>query len=196
MARVAKIERSTNETQISVSLDLDGTGERSINTGIGFFDHMLDQLAKHSLINMTITARGDLHLDQHHTVDDPGIAIGQALKDAIGDKRGITRYGTAYLPMDEALSRVSLDFSNRAFLVWNVSFSSEKIGDFDTELVREFFQALSAQAGLTLHVENLYGANSHHIAESCFKALAKALRQAVEVDTRAKDALPSTKGAL
>jgi len=196
MARVAKIERSTNETQISVSLDLDGTGERSINTGIGFFDHMLDQLAKHSLINMTITAKGDLHIDQHHTVEDTGIAIGQALKDAIGDKRGITRYGTAYLPMDEALSRVSLDFSNRAFLVWNVSFSSEKIGDFDTELVREFFQALSAQAGLTLHVENLYGANSHHIAESCFKALAKALRQAVEVDTRAKDALPSTKGAL
>ena len=196
MARVAKIERSTNETQISVSLDLDGTGVRSINTGIGFFDHMLDQLAKHSLIDMTITAKGDLHIDQHHTVEDTGIAIGQALKDAIGDKRGITRYGTAYLPMDEALSRVSLDFSNRAFLVWNVTFSSEKIGDFDTELVREFFQALSAQAGLTLHVENLYGANSHHIAESCFKALAKALRQAVEVDARAKDALPSTKGAL
>ena len=196
MTRQAEISRKTEETEISVAVTLDGSGKRSISTGIGFFDHMLDQLAKHSLIDMTIAAKGDLHIDQHHTVEDTGIALGQALKQAVGDKRGITRYGTAYLPMDEALSRVSLDFSNRAFLVWNVNFPTEKIGQFDVELVREFFQALASQAGLTLHVENLYGANSHHIAESCFKALAKALRQAVEVDPRAMDALPSTKGAL
>ena len=196
MARQADIARRTNETDITVSVTLDGSGGRSIETGIGFFDHMLDQLSKHALIDMTISARGDLHIDQHHTVEDVGIALGQALKKALGDKAGINRYGHAYLPMDETLSRVALDFSNRAFLVWNVRFPTEKIGDFDTQLVREFFQALSANAGLTLHVETLYGENSHHIAESCFKALAKALRQAVEIDPRAGGALPSTKGAL
>ena len=196
MARQAKISRKTKETDITLSINLDGKGESRIKTGIGFFDHMLDQLAKHALIDMEITAKGDLHIDDHHTVEDTGIALGQAFKDALGDKRGIRRYGHAYLAMDEALSRVALDFSGRAYLVCNVDFPTQKIGQFDAELVREFFQAFASNAGLTLHVETLYGANSHHIAESCFKALAKALRMAVEKDDRAGEALPSTKGVL
>lgn len=194
--RTASLARKTNETDIAVTLDLDGTGTREIATGIGFFDHMLDQLARHSLIDMTVTARGDLGIDDHHTVEDVGIALGQALKQALGQKTGIVRYGASDLPMDETLSRVALDMSGRAFLVWRVAFTAPKIGSFDTELVREFFQALATNAGMTLHAECVYGDNSHHIAESLFKALARALRQAVELDSRAKDAVPSTKGVL
>lgn len=196
MTRIASRTRNTNETQISLTLNLDGTGTHEMATGIGFFDHMLDQLAKHSLIDLKIDAKGDLHIDDHHTVEDVGIALGEALKDALGDKAGIRRYGHAYLPMDEALSRVALDLSNRPFLVWNVAFTSPKIGTFDTELVREFFQALASAGGITLHADSLAGENAHHVAESLFKALAKALRMAVEADPRAAGALPSTKGAL
>ncbi|HCQ71758.1 MAG: imidazoleglycerol-phosphate dehydratase [Alphaproteobacteria bacterium] len=194
--RTAKLERKTNETAISVSVNLDGSGARTIETGVGFFDHMLDQLAKHSLIDMQIKADGDLHIDAHHTVEDIGWALGTALKQAVGDKIGIRRYGHAYIAMDEALSRVALDFSGRPFLVWKAAFSQDRLGDMDTELFQEFFQALSSAAGLTLHVHSLEGTNNHHIIESIFKALAKALRMAVEVDSRASDALPSTKGAL
>ena len=196
MTRTATRTRTTNETQITLTLNLDGTGTHDMATGIGFFDHMLDQLAKHSLIDMKIDAKGDLHIDDHHTVEDVGIALGEALKEALGDKAGIRRYGHAYLPMDEALSRVALDLSNRPFLVWNVAFTAPKIGTFDTELVREFFQALASAGGITLHADSLAGANAHHVAESLFKALAKALRMAVEADPRAAGALPSTKGAL
>ena len=194
--RTASVERSTKETSIKVSVNLDGTGKSSIATGVGFFDHMLDQLSRHSLIDMEIKADGDLHIDDHHTVEDTGIVIGQAIARALGERRGIVRYASIDLAMDETLTRAALDVSGRPFLVWQVEFSSPKIGTFDTELVREFFQALSQNAGITLHVTNHYGANSHHIAETCFKAVARALRAAIETDPRQKDAIPSTKGSL
>ena len=194
--RTATITRATAETSISVTLNLDGTGRYSNRTGVGFFDHMLDQLSRHSLIDMTIEATGDLHIDDHHTVEDTGIAIGQALVRALGDKRGIRRYGHFNLAMDDAQIAAALDLSGRPFLVWNVAFPTPKIGSFDTELVREFFQALATHGGITLHVDLIHGLNSHHIAEACFKAVARALREAVEPDPRLKGALPSTKGAL
>ncbi|MDH5723497.1 MAG: imidazoleglycerol-phosphate dehydratase HisB [Alphaproteobacteria bacterium] len=194
--RTAKITRKTNETNISVSVNLDGRGKADISTGIGFFDHMLEQLAKHSLIDMEIKCKGDLHIDAHHSVEDCGIALGQALKEALGDKKGIRRYGHFDLVMDEARSSVALDFSNRAYLVWKAEFTSAALGEMDTELFREFFQALAGAGGITLHITNLTGFNNHHIAESIFKATAKALRMAVETDPRAGDQLPSTKGAL
>ncbi|RFB78064.1 imidazoleglycerol-phosphate dehydratase HisB [Methylovirgula sp. 4M-Z18] len=194
--RSAAITRTTKETDIAVKVNLDGTGIAKLATGIGFFEHMLDQIARHAMIDLEVAAKGDLHIDQHHTVEDVGIALGQAIREALGDKRGITRYAHAYLPMDETLTRVALDFSGRPFLVWKTSFSNAKIGDFDTELVREFFQAFAMNAGLTLHVETLYGDNNHHIAESCFKGLARALREAMTVDPRQADRIPSTKGTL
>mgnify|MGYP001627802663 CR=1 FL=1 len=194
--RTATITRETAETSISVTLDLDGTGTYDNQTGVGFFDHMLDQLSRHSLIDMTIRAKGDLHIDDHHTVEDTGIAIGQALVQALGDKKGINRYGACLLPMDDALVRAALDLSARPFLIWNVDLPTQKIGTFDTELVREFFQALSTHGGITLHIDALHGVNSHHIAEAAFKAVARALREAVETDPRKADAIPSTKGAL
>ncbi|MCX8226534.1 MAG: imidazoleglycerol-phosphate dehydratase HisB [Sulfitobacter sp.] len=194
--RQSTINRSTAETEITVEVNLDGTGAYDNNTGVGFFDHMLDQLARHSLIDMKITAKGDLHIDDHHTVEDVGIALGQALSDALGDKRGIRRYGACLLPMDDALVRTALDLSARPFLIWNVNLPTSKIGNFDTELVREFFQALSTHGGITLHVDMLHGLNSHHIAEAAFKSVARALREAVEVDTRKSGDIPSTKGAL
>ncbi|WP_415920988.1 imidazoleglycerol-phosphate dehydratase HisB [Tateyamaria sp. SN6-1] len=190
------ITRTTAETDISVTLTLDGTGSYDNQTGVGFFDHMLDQLARHALIDMTVRCAGDLHIDDHHTVEDVGIAIGQALAAAMGDKTGIRRYGSCLLPMDDALVRAALDLSGRPFLVWNVDLPTAKIGTFDTELVREFFQALSTHGGITLHVDMLHGINSHHIAEAAFKAVARALRDALEVDPRRADAIPSTKGAL
>ena len=194
--RTATITRATAETSISVTLNLDGTGRYSNRTGIGFFDHMLDQLSRHSLIDLTIEAAGDLHIDDHHTVEDTGIAIGQALVKALGDKRGIRRYGHFNLAMDDAQVAAALDLSGRPYLVWNVAFDTPKIGSFDTELVREFFQALSTHGGITLHVDQIHGFNSHHIAEATFKAAARALRAAVEPDPRLGDILPSTKGAL
>lgn len=194
--RKAKITRKTAETDISVEIDLDGTGAYDNETGVGFLDHMLDQLARHALIDMKISATGDLHIDDHHTVEDTGIALGQALAQALGDKRGIRRYGACLLPMDDALVRGALDLSGRPYLVWNVDLPTAKIGTFDTELVREFFQAFSTHGGITLHVDALHGLNSHHIAEAAFKAVARALRDAVEVDARKADAIPSTKGAL
>lgn len=194
--RKSQITRKTAETEIDVTVDLDGTGQYDNETGVGFFDHMLDQLARHSLIDMRVRCKGDLHIDDHHTVEDVGIAIGQALRDAVGDKKGITRYGACLLPMDDALVRAALDLSGRPFLVWNVDLPTPKIGTFDTELVREFFQALSTHGGITLHVDALHGFNSHHIAEAAFKAVARALRDAVETDPRKADAIPSTKGAL
>lgn len=194
--RTATITRKTAETSISVTLDLDGTGTYDNQTGVGFFDHMLDQLSRHSLIDMTIRAEGDLHIDDHHTVEDTGIAIGQALVQALGDKTGIRRYGSCLLPMDDALVRAALDLSARPFLIWNVDLPTHKIGTFDTELVREFFQALATHGGITLHIDALHGFNSHHIAEAAFKSVARALREAVEVDPRKADAIPSTKGAL
>ena len=190
------ITRTTAETDISVTLTLDGTGRYDNQTGVGFFDHMLDQLARHALIDMEVRCAGDLHIDDHHTVEDVGIAIGQALTAAMGDKTGIRRYGSCLLPMDDALVRAALDLSGRPFLVWNVDLPTPKIGTFDTELVREFFQALSTHGGITLHVDMLHGLNSHHIAEAAFKAVARALRDALEVDPRRADAIPSTKGAL
>ncbi len=193
--RKAKIARKTAETSISVEIDLDGTGRYSNETGVGFFDHMLDQVSRHSLIDMTVRAKGDLHIDDHHTVEDTGIALGQALVKALGDKKGIRRYGHFALAMDDAQVACALDLSGRPYLVWNLEFPTAKIGSFDTELVREFFQALSTHGGITLHVDRAHGINSHHIAEAAFKALAKALRMAVEPDPRS-DALPSTKGAL
>jgi imidazoleglycerol-phosphate dehydratase len=196
MMRRATLSRKTAETDISVSVNLDGSGQYKMSTGIGFFDHMLDQLARHSLIDMQITASGDLHIDDHHTVEDVGITLGQALAQALGDKKGIRRYGSCLLPMDDALVRVALDLSARPFLIWNLALPTQKIGTFDTELVREFFQALSTHGGITLHVDQLHGINSHHIAEAAFKALARALREAVEVDLRKADMIPSTKGAL
>ena len=195
-ARTARISRKTNETDIAVAVDLDGSGRHEIKTGIGFFDHMLDQLARHSLIDMTVRAAGDTQVDDHHTVEDTGIALGKAVADALGDRRGVTRYASLDLAMDEALTRAAIDVSGRPFLVWKVEFTAPKVGTFDTELVREFFQAFSQHAGVTLHVENLYAANSHHIAETCFKAVARVLRTAVEIDPRQADAIPSTKGSL
>ncbi|TCK29966.1 imidazoleglycerol-phosphate dehydratase [Ancylobacter aquaticus] len=194
--RTASITRATKETQIRVAVDLDGTGKGTIATGVGFFDHMLDLLARHSRIDMEIEAKGDLHIDFHHTVEDVGIALGQAVKAALGDMRGVTRYASLHLPMDETLTRVALDISGRPFLVFRTEFAVPKIGEFDTELVREFFQAFAMNAGLTLHVETLYGANAHHIAESCFKGLARALRVAVAIDPAATGEIPSTKGSL
>ena len=194
--RSATITRNTAETQISVAINLDGTGQYDNQTGVGFFDHMLDQLSRHSLIDMTIRAAGDNHIDDHHTVEDTGIALGQAIVQAVGDKKGINRYGSCILPMDDALVRAALDISARPFLVFNLDMPTQKIGNFDTELVREFFQALSTHAGLTLHIDQLHGLNSHHIAEAAFKSVARALRQAVEIDPRMSQALPSTKGAL
>ncbi|GHG28870.1 imidazoleglycerol-phosphate dehydratase HisB [Paracoccus aerius] len=194
--REATITRTTAETQIEVALNLDGTGVYDNQTGVGFFDHMLDQLSRHSLIDLTIRAKGDLHVDDHHTVEDTGIAIGQALVRALGDKKGIRRYGSFLLAMDDSLVRAALDLSARPFLVWNVDFPTEKIGSFDTQLVREFFQALSTHGGITLHVDRIHGINSHHIAEAAFKAVARALREAVEPDPRMAGVLPSTKGAL
>jgi len=195
-ARYAQVSRKTKETEISVSVEIDGSGKADIETGVGFFDHMLDQLCRHSLIDMTVRAKGDLHVDDHHTVEDIGIALGQALAKALGERRGIMRYASIDLAMDETLTRAAVDVSGRPFLVWNVPFSSPKVGTFDTELVREFFQALSQHAGITLHVTNLYGANNHHIAETCFKAVARVLRAATERDPRQPDAVPSTKGTL
>ncbi|MDP5217845.1 imidazoleglycerol-phosphate dehydratase HisB [Ruegeria sp. 2205SS24-7] len=194
--RRATISRKTAETEISVEIDLDGTGRYDIQTGVGFFDHMLDQLSRHSLIDMTIWAKGDTHIDDHHTVEDTGIALGQALAEALGEKTGICRYGECHLPMDDAQVRCALDLSARPFLIWNVDLPTPKIGSFDTELVREFFQAFSTHGGITLHVDQLHGLNSHHIAEAAFKAVARALRAAVETDPRKADAVPSTKGTL
>ena len=196
MKRTAKISRKTKETEISVSVDLDGAGKFDVATGVGFFDHMVEQLSRHSLIDMAVRAKGDLHIDDHHTVEDTGIAIGQALSKALGERRGIMRCASIDLAMDETLTRAAIDVSGRPYLVWNVVFSSPKIGTFDTELVREFFQALAHNAGITLHVTNHYGANNHHIAETCFKAVARVLRAALERDPRQPDAVPSTKGSL
>ncbi len=194
--RKATITRKTAETDITVEIDLDGSGSYDMATGVGFFDHMLDQLARHSLIDMTVRCKGDLHIDDHHSVEDVGIALGQALAKALGDKRGIRRYGACLLPMDDALVRAALDLSGRPYLVWNVMLPTARIGSFDTELVREFFQAFASHGGITLHVDALHGFNSHHIAEAAFKAVARALREAVEPDPRKSDAIPSTKGAL
>jgi imidazoleglycerol-phosphate dehydratase len=194
--RTATVSRQTAETKISVEINLDGTGSYDNQTGVGFFDHMLDQLARHSLIDMKIRATGDLHIDDHHTVEDTGIALGKALAEALGDKRGIRRYGECHLPMDEAQLRAALDLSGRPYLVWNVEMPAAKIGSFDTELVREFFTAFAVNGGITLHVDKLHGFNAHHIAEAAFKAVARALRAAVETDPRKADAIPSTKGAL
>jgi imidazoleglycerol-phosphate dehydratase len=194
--RSAAIKRETAETQIALQLDLDGTGKAEIATGIGFLDHMLTLLARHSLIDMSITAKGDLEVDDHHTAEDVGIALGQAFRQALGDKKGVTRYADCLMPMDETLTRVAIDISGRPFLVFRTAFPTQKIGTFDAELVREWFQAFAMNAGITLHVETLYGANSHHIAESCFKGLARVLRMAVAIDGRMKDRVPSTKGTL
>jgi imidazoleglycerol-phosphate dehydratase len=194
--RKGAVARKTKETEVEVAVDLDGTGQSSIATGIGFLDHMLDLLARHSRIDMRIKAKGDLHVDHHHTTEDVAIALGQALKQALGDMKGITRYADVHMPMDEALTRVALDISGRPFLVFDVKFVRAKIGPFDTELVQEWFQAFAVNAGVTLHVATLYGANDHHIAESCFKGLARALRTAVAIDPRAANEIPSTKGTL
>jgi imidazoleglycerol-phosphate dehydratase len=194
--RTATLNRKTKETNISVSINLDGTGKADIQTGIGFFDHMLEQLAKHGLIDLTIKADGDLHIDGHHTVEDVGLTLGQAIKDALGEKRGIVRYGSAYAPMDETLSRVALDLSGRPYCVWRFKFTREHVGEMEVELFKEFFHSVAQTGGITLHCENLYGENNHHIIESTFKAFAKALRMAVSIDERAADAIPSTKGTL
>jgi imidazoleglycerol-phosphate dehydratase len=194
--RTATITRSTAETEITVTINLDGTGIYDNQSGVGFFDHMLDQLARHSLIDMTVYAKGDLHIDDHHTVEDTGIALGQALTQALGNKRGILRYGSCLLPMDDAQVRCALDLSARPYLIWNVDLPTQKIGNFDTELVREFFTAFATHGGITLHVDKLHGFNSHHIAEAVFKSVARALRDAVEVDPRKSGDIPSTKGAL
>jgi imidazoleglycerol-phosphate dehydratase len=194
--RSATVSRKTTETDISVSVDIDGTGRFDISTGVGFFDHMLEQLSRHSLIDMTVRAKGDLHIDDHHTVEDTGIAIGQAISKALGERRGIARYASLDLAMDETLTRAAIDVSGRPFLVWHVAFTAPKVGTFDTELVREFFQALVQNAGITLHVTNHYGANNHHITETCFKAVARVLRTALGHDVRQADAVPSTKGTL
>ena len=195
-ARKASVARKTKETEISVSLDLDGSGKSEISTGIGFLDHMLEQLSRHSLIDLTVKAKGDLHIDFHHTTEDTGIVLGECLSKALGDRKGIRRYGAASIPMDETLTQVALDASNRPYLIWKVSFTRPKLGEMDTELFKEWFQAFAQMGGLTLHVWNQYGENNHHIVESCFKGLARALRQAVEIDPRAAQAVPSTKGVL
>jgi len=194
--RKGAVKRTTKETDIDVSVDLDGTGKSQIATGIGFLDHMLDLLARHSRMDITVKAKGDLHIDYHHTAEDVGIALGQAVKQALGDLKGITRYADVHLPMDEALTRVAIDVSGRPMLVFKVNFVRDKIGTFDTELVNEWFQAFAMNAGITLHVETLYGSNDHHISESCFKALARALRAAFTIDPRAANEIPSTKGSL
>lgn len=196
MMRSAELTRKTGETNIAVSVNLDGNGKSAIETGIGFLDHMLDLLARHSLIDISVKAKGDLHVDFHHTAEDVGIALGQAVRQALGDKKGIRRYASLDMPMDEALTRVALDVSGRPFLVFKVEFSRDKVGEMDTELFQEWFQAFAMNAGVTLHVENFYGDNNHHIAESAFKALARALRHALEIDPRAADTIPSTKGTL
>ena len=196
LMRNASLSRKTRETDINVEVTLDGSGKSEISTGVGFFDHMLDQIARHSLIDLKIQAKGDLHIDFHHTVEDVGIALGQAIRQALGDMKGITRYADVHLPMDETLTRVAMDISGRAFLVFRTEFHTPKIGEFDTQLVREFFQAFAMNAGLTLHVETLYGINDHHISESCFKGLARALRIAIAIDERQSGRVPSTKGTL
>jgi|TARA_B110000196_G_scaffold287721_1_gene272230 imidazoleglycerol-phosphate dehydratase len=194
--REAKIARKTKETDIEVSVNLDGAGKYDVATGIGFLDHMMEQLSRHSLMDLTVRAKGDLHIDFHHTTEDTGIAIGEAVHKALGDRRGIVRFASATIPMDETLSRVSIDVSDRPYLIWKVNFSKPKLGEMDTELFKEWFQAFAQNARVTLHVENLYGENNHHIVESCFKALARALRAATETDPRAADSVPSTKGTL
>ncbi|HKY80132.1 MAG TPA: imidazoleglycerol-phosphate dehydratase HisB [Sphingobium sp.] len=194
--RKAEIHRNTAETQIDVTVNLDGTGVYTVSTGIGFLDHMIEQLSRHSLIDMDVQTVGDLHVDQHHTTEDTAIAIGEAVAKALGDKRGITRYGSVYSPMDETLSRVSLDISGRPWLVFKADFTVQRLGEWDTEMIEHWFHSFAQAAGITLHVENLYGSNNHHIVESCFKGLARALRQAVEIDPRKADAIPSTKGML
>ena len=196
MKRQGTIERSTKETKIKATVDLDGTGAYDVATGIGFLDHMLEQLARHSLIDITLKAKGDLHIDFHHTTEDCGIVLGQAVAKALGDKQGITRYAGVHLPMDETLTRVAVDVSGRPYLIWKVAFPTPKIGDMDTELFREWFQAFAQNAGITLHIETLYGDNSHHIAETCFKGLARALRAAIAIDPRQAGRVPSTKGTL
>ena len=194
--RSASVERATKETSIAVTVDLDGTGAYDVATGIGFLDHMLEQLSRHSLIDLTVKAKGDLHIDFHHTTEDVGIAVGEAVDKALGDRKGIRRFGSVLSPMDETLTRVALDASNRPYLVWKVKFRRPKLGDMDTELFKEWFQAFAQAAGVTLHVENLYGENNHHIVESCFKGLARSLRQAIEIDPRRSGEVPSTKGVL
>jgi imidazoleglycerol-phosphate dehydratase len=194
--RKASVKRATKETDVEVAVDLDGKGSSSIATGIGFLDHMLDLLARHSCIDLTVKAKGDLHIDHHHTTEDIGIALGQAVRQALGDMKGIARYADVHVPMDEALTRVAIDISGRPFLVFKAAFGRDKVGAFDTELVKEWFQAFAMHAGITLHVETLYGANDHHISESCFKGLARALRAAVAIDPQTKDEVPSTKGRL
>ncbi len=195
-ARTASISRRTSETDITVAVDLDGTGTYSIATGIGFLDHMLEQLSRHSLIDIELTAKGDLHIDQHHTTEDSAIALGEAFARALGDRRGIARFGHAYAPMDETLTRCAIDISGRPYSVWRVAFTQSKLGDFDTELFEHWFHSFAQAAGITVHVETLYGRNNHHIVESCFKAAARALRAAIETDPRKADAIPSTKGTL
>jgi imidazoleglycerol-phosphate dehydratase len=194
--RTGSVHRKTNETSIDVTVNLDGTGIYSVSTGIGFLDHMLEQLSRHSLIDLDVKAVGDLHIDQHHTTEDTGLAIGEAIAKALGEKRGIVRYGSAYAPMDETLTRVALDISGRPYFVWKAAFTTPRLGEWDTELIEHWFHSFSQTAGLTLHVECLYGQNNHHIVESCYKALARALRQAVEIDPRKADSIPSTKGVL
>ncbi|PIW26045.1 MAG: imidazoleglycerol-phosphate dehydratase HisB [Rhodospirillales bacterium CG15_BIG_FIL_POST_REV_8_21_14_020_66_15] len=194
--RRASVERNTKETRIKATVNLDGTGEYSVATGIGFLDHMLEQLSRHSLMDLAVEAQGDTHIDFHHTTEDTGIAIGEAVNRALGERRGIARYGSALVPMDETLSRVAIDLSNRPYLIWRVNFTKPKLGDMDTELFKEWFQAFAQAAGATLHVENLYGENNHHIVESCYKGLARSLREAAALDPRKADAVPSTKGTL
>jgi imidazoleglycerol-phosphate dehydratase len=194
--RRAEIERITKETAIKGAVNLDGDGQYNVSTGIGFLDHMMEQLSRHSLIDLDLQAKGDLHIDYHHTTEDSGYVVGEAVAQALGNRVGISRYGSALIPMDETLTRVAIDMSNRPYLVWRVGFTRPKLGEFDTELFREWFQAFAQSAGATLHIENLYGENNHHIAESCFKGLARALRQAIEIDPRKADAVPSTKGTL
>jgi imidazoleglycerol-phosphate dehydratase len=194
--RSANVERATKETSIAVTVNLDGTGAYDVATGVGFLDHMLEQLSRHSLIDLTVKAEGDLHIDFHHTTEDVGIAVGEAVNKALGERKGIRRFGSAMSPMDETLTRVALDASNRPYLVWKVDFRRPKLGDMDTELFKEWFQAFAQAAGITLHIENLYGDNNHHIVESCFKGLARSLRQAIEIDPRRADEVPSTKGVL
>lgn len=194
--RTATIKRKTKETEISVELNIDGTGKYEVKTGIGFLDHMLEQLSRHSLMDLKLTAKGDLHIDYHHTTEDTGIAIGEAFAKALGERKGITRYGHAYIPMDETLTRVALDISGRPYFIWKVEFTKPKLGEMDTELFREWFQAFAFAAGATLHIENLYGVNNHHIVESCYKGLARSLRIAAAIDPRKSDEIPSTKGTL
>lgn len=196
LMRTATVERKTKETKIRAELNLDGTGQYKVETGIGFLDHMMEQLSRHSLMDLNLSAKGDLHIDYHHTTEDTGIAVGEAFTKALGDRKGIVRYGHAYIPMDETLTRVALDLSGRPYFVWKVEFTKPKLGEMDTELFREWFQAFAFAAGATLHVENLYGVNNHHIIESCYKGLARALREAIAIDPRKSDAIPSTKGTL